>query len=105
MIKNDIDLESLRQMLGHEDLATTGIYSMMNTEEALERIRSKSIKFYNESSMFKSSKPCDIANGLKGIDDIVPPFYGVRTWNQSFLTKIRHFITYARGKVRGRQDR
>ena len=77
MIKNDIDLESLRQMLGHEDLATTGIYSMMNTEEALERIRSKSIKFYNESSMFKSSKPCDIANGLKGVQGYLPPFGGI----------------------------
>ena len=77
MIKNDIDLESLRQMLGHEDLATTGIYSRMNTEEALERIRSKSIKFYNESSMFKSSKPCDIANGLKGVHELFPPFGGI----------------------------
>ena len=77
MIKNDIDLESLRQMLGHEDLATTGIYSMMNTEEALERIRSKSIKFYNESSMFKSSKPCDIANGLKGVQGYLPSFGGI----------------------------
>ena len=83
MIKNDIDLESLRQMLGHEDLATTGIYSRMNTEEALERIKGKSIKFCNEFSMFKSSKPCDIANGLKGVQGYLPDFGGIslcRPW-------------------------
>ena len=81
MIKNDIDLESLRQMLGHEDLATTGIYSRMNTEEALERIKGKSIKFCNEFSMFKSSKPCDIANGLKGVHDYLPLFGGINPCN------------------------
>ena len=77
----------------------------MNTEEALERIKGKSIKFCNEFSMFKSSKPCDIANGLKGIDDFVPPFFGVRTWNQSFPMKIRHFITLGKGKGQSRQGR
>ena len=48
-----------------------------NCGSKLERIKGKSIKFCNEFSMFKSSKPCDIANGLKGVQGYLPSFGGI----------------------------
>lgn len=67
MIRNGVDLETLRQMLGHEELTTTGIYSVMDTAEALERMAGKPVKFYNEGGGFKSSKPWYSVNGPVGI--------------------------------------
>ena len=67
MVRNDIDLETLRQMLGHEDLDTTGIYSELDTGEALERMANKNVRFYKGVERFKSSKPCDIVNGPVGL--------------------------------------
>ena len=67
MIRNDVDLETLRQMLGHEKLGTTGIYSVLDTGEAIERIRDKHPKFYGKDSGYKSGKPWEWSHGLEGI--------------------------------------
>ena len=67
MLRNDVDLETLRQMLGHEDLQTTGIYAELDTGEALERVMKKNVKFYREGEGFKSSKPWYISDGPMGI--------------------------------------
>ena len=67
MIRNDVDLETLRQMLGHEKLGTTGIYSVLDTGEAIERIRDKHPKFYGKDSGYKSGKPREWSHGLEGI--------------------------------------
>ncbi len=48
MITNDIDLETLRQMLGHENLGTTQVYTNIDTGEALERVLNKNVKFFEE---------------------------------------------------------
>ncbi|OWP56970.1 MAG: hypothetical protein B2I17_03260 [Thermoplasmatales archaeon B_DKE] len=67
MVRNDVDLETLRQMLGHEDLDTTGIYAELDTGEAIERVMNKNVKFYQEGGRFKSSKPWTYSDGLAGI--------------------------------------
>ena len=38
LVKEDVDLETVRQMLGHEDLGTTQIYAALDSGEAIERI-------------------------------------------------------------------
>lgn len=72
MLRNDIDVETLRQMLGHEDLGTTQIYAELDTGEALERVMNKKVKFYKEGAEFKSPKPWDIVNGPAGSRSFSP---------------------------------
>ena len=67
MIQSDVDLQTISQMLGHERLDTTAIYSVLDTEEGLERIRNKQPKFYKESERYKSPKSWDSLHGLAGI--------------------------------------
>ena len=67
MITSDVDLQTISQMLGHERLDTTAIYSVLDTEEALERVRTKKPKFYRDDEMFKSRKSYDNFDGLAGI--------------------------------------
>ena len=81
LVKEDVDLETVRQMLGHEDLGTTQIYAALDSGGAIERIRRKKPHFVKDSHGFKSPASCPRSNGLKGIDDFVPPFMVVRTWN------------------------
>ncbi len=63
-IRQHVDLETLRQMLGHERLDTTQIYLNVDQAEALEEMRMKKVKFFLR---FKSTEPCSIADGLAGI--------------------------------------
>ncbi len=66
LLRNDIDLETIRQMLGHENLGTTQIYAVLDSGEALERIEKKKLKFFTESKRYKSDQPCLLSNGLEG---------------------------------------
>lgn len=61
--RNEIDLETIRQMLGHANLSTTQVYSQMDSGEAMEKIRTKKPKLYRGSNR---SNPYAIANGLEG---------------------------------------
>ncbi len=54
-------------MLGHERLDTTAIYSVLDTEEALERVQEKKPRFYRDDDMFKSRKSYTTFDGLAGI--------------------------------------
>ncbi len=63
-IRQHVDLETLRQMLGHERLDTTQIYLNVDQAEALEEMRMKKVKFFLR---FKSTEPCSIVDGLAGI--------------------------------------
>lgn len=67
MVSNDVDLQTLSQMLGHESLATTQIYTVLDTTEAKERVQKKNLKFYKEGKMFKSHQPYTEHNGPAGI--------------------------------------
>ena len=64
LLRNNVDLETIRQMLGHSNLSTTQIYSTLDSGEAMERIREKKPKFYKSSNR---SNPCTFVNGLEGI--------------------------------------
>ncbi len=67
LVKNDIDLETIRQMLGHENLGTTQIYAELSQEEAIQRISDKQPKFFREGKGFKPHKPRTTSDGPKGI--------------------------------------
>ncbi len=67
LIGSDVDLQTIAQMLGHERLDTTAIYSVLDTEEALERVQEKKPRFYRESERYKSPKSWDSLHGLAGI--------------------------------------
>ncbi|MHB1901475.1 MAG: tyrosine-type recombinase/integrase, partial [Cuniculiplasma sp.] len=66
LLRNDIDLETIRQMLGHEDLGTTQVYAVIDSGEAIERIKKGNVKLFEETKRFKSSKPWYKSNGLEG---------------------------------------
>ena len=78
MVQGDVDLQTISQMLGHERLDTTAIYSVLDTEEALERVREKKPKFYKDEEMFKSRKSYTNVNGLAGIQTFEFSFGGIR---------------------------
>ena len=67
LIGSDVDLQTISQMLGHERLDTTAIYSVLDTEEALERVQEKKPRFYRDDDMFKSRKSYTTFDGLAGI--------------------------------------
>lgn len=67
LIRNGIDLETIRQMLGHEDLDTTGIYAELDADEAIERVMKKNVKFYKAEFGCESPKPWYIQYGPMGI--------------------------------------
>ena len=56
MIKNDIDLETPRQALGHEYPDTRGNYSEIVTREVLERMTMREIEFDRDGEKYKSSR-------------------------------------------------
>ena len=63
LLRNGIDLETIRQMLGHANLSTTQVYSQLDSGEALERIKEK------KPTLLKSSirsNPKTIVYGLEG---------------------------------------
>ena len=46
LLRSGVDLETIRIMLGHENLGTTQIYTVLGADEALERMRKKQdVKF------------------------------------------------------------
>ena len=68
LIGSDVDLlQTIAQMLGHERLDTTAIYHVLDTEEALERVKEKKPRFYRESERYKPPKSWDSLHGLAGI--------------------------------------
>ena len=67
LVKEDVDLETIRQMLGHEDLGTTQIYAALDSGEAIERMMRKKPHFVKDAHGYKSPAPCPRSNGLKGI--------------------------------------
>ena len=67
LMGSDVDLQTISQMLGHERLDTTAIYSVLDTEEALERVQEEKPRFYRESERYKSPKSWDSLHGLAGI--------------------------------------
>lgn len=64
LLRNSIDLETIRQMLGHANLSTTQVYSQLDSGEAMERIREKKPKLFKGSIR---SNPKTIVYGLEGI--------------------------------------
>ena len=67
LLRNEIDLETIRQMLGHANLSTTQIYSQLDSGEALDRIREKKPKLFKGSNR---SNPKTIVYGLEGNDPV-----------------------------------
>lgn len=63
LLRNNVDLETIRQMLGHANLSTTQVYSQLDSGEAMERIREKKPKLFKSSIR---SSPKTIFNGLEG---------------------------------------
>ena len=45
LLRSGVDLETIRIMLGHENLGTTQIYTVLGADEALERMRKLDVKF------------------------------------------------------------
>ena len=78
LIGSDVDLQTISQMLGHERLDTTAIYSVLDTEEALERVQEKKPRFYRDDDMFKSRKSYTTFDGLAGIQTFEFSFGGIR---------------------------
>ncbi|WP_082180453.1 site-specific integrase [Acidiplasma sp. MBA-1] len=66
LVKEDVDLETIRQMLGHENLGTTQIYAALDSGEAIERIMRKKPHFVRDGG-YKSHTSCPQSNGPKGI--------------------------------------
>ncbi|WP_297215190.1 site-specific integrase [Thermoplasma sp.] len=64
LLRNNIDLETIRQMLGHANLSTTQVYSQLDSGEAMERIREKKPKLFKCSNR---NNPYTITDGLEGI--------------------------------------
>ena len=67
MLSNKVDLQTISQMLGHERLDTTAIYTVLDQQEAIEHIRDTNPKFFKEEKMFESPKSCTSFDGLAGI--------------------------------------
>ncbi len=67
LLRNGADLETIRQMLGHDDLSSTQIYSVLDTEEAIARLAQLKVKFYREGMRFKSIAPYEWNYGPAGI--------------------------------------
>lgn len=67
LLRSGVDLETIRIMLGHENLGTTQIYATIGADEALERVFRSNVKFVKVSLGYKSIKPCTFLHGPKGI--------------------------------------
>ena len=67
MLSNKVDLQTISQMLGHERLDTTAIYTVLDQQEAIENVRDTNQKFFKEEKMFESPKSCTSCDGLAGI--------------------------------------
>ena len=67
LLRSGVDLETIRIMLGHENLGTTQIYTVLGADEALERMRKLDVKFVKMDKWFETIKPRTFSNGLKGI--------------------------------------
>ena len=66
LLRNDVDLETIRQMLGHENLGTTQIYAVLDTAEAIQRMRDRNPRLFEEEKRFNSNKLWERSNGLEG---------------------------------------
>ena len=49
LLRSGVDLETIRIMLGHENLGTTQIYTVLGADEALERMRKLDVKYVRGS--------------------------------------------------------
>ncbi len=67
LLRSGLDLETIRIMLGHENLGTTQIYVTIGADEALERMAKTDVKFVKESKRFKPYEPNTSRYGLEGI--------------------------------------
>ncbi|WP_367119344.1 tyrosine-type recombinase/integrase [Thermoplasma sp.] len=67
LLRSGVDLETIRIMLGHENLGTTQIYAAIGADEALERISRSNVKFVKASVGIKPIKPCTFLHGPEGI--------------------------------------
>lgn len=63
LLRNNVDLETIRQMLGHADLSTTQVYSQLDSGEAMQRIRDKKPKLFKGANL---TNPRTITYGLEG---------------------------------------
>ena len=69
--RNEVDLETIRQMLGHANLSTTQVYSQMDSGEAMEHIRMKKPKLFKGAIL---TNPYTIVSGLEGNDALLFDF-------------------------------
>lgn len=67
LVMENMDLQTISQMLGHERLDTTAIYTKLDSAEAIRRMHDQNPKLFKEDKMFKSPKSYDIVNVLAGI--------------------------------------
>ena len=56
LLRSGVDLETIRIMLGHENLGTTQIYTVLGADEALERMKKLDVKFVKMNG-FETIKP------------------------------------------------
>ena len=66
LLRNDVDLETIRQMLGHENLGTTQIYAVLDTAEAIQRMRKRNPRMFEDEKRFNSHELWERSNGLEG---------------------------------------
>jgi integrase len=74
LLRNNVDLETIRQMLGHENLGTTQIYAVLDTAEAIQRMRDRNPRLFEEEKRFNSNKLWERSNGLEGNGLFFPIF-------------------------------
>ena len=67
LLRSGVDLETIRIMLGHENLGTTQIYTVLGADEALERMAKTDVKFVKMEKGFETIKPRTFSDGLEGI--------------------------------------
>ncbi|AAT43352.1 hypothetical site-specific integrase/recombinase [Picrophilus oshimae DSM 9789] len=67
LLRSGVDIETIRIMLGHEDLGTTQIYTVLGADEALERMKRIDVKFVKMERWCKTIKPNTTPSGPRGI--------------------------------------
>ena len=77
LLRSGVDLETIRIMLGHENLGTTQIYTILGSDEALERISKQDVKFIKVEGGSEPFKPNTFHSGLKGVQGYLPSFGGI----------------------------
>ena len=65
LLRSGVDLETIRIMLGHENLGTTQIYTVLGADEALERMAKTDVKFVKMEKGFETIKPRTFSDGLE----------------------------------------